>query len=388
MTTFGRHLRPLWHLQADGTFLNHGSFGACPKEVLAAQTAIREEMERQPDSFFRYKASPRVADNAVRAAAARLGAFVGTTGERIAFVTNATEAVNTVLDTVALKAGDEILVLDCVYNAVRLAAERTCRRTGAKLVKVALPLPLTANDVVERIADAAGPRTRLAVIDHIASPTAIAFPVAEIIRALKAKGVAVMIDGAHAVGQLALDLPAIGADWYTANCHKWLYSPKGCAFLYAAAEAAQPLPLSVSHWHELGFPQAFDYVGTRDVSAFLSVPAALEFVERFGAQAVRAYLLQLSRAGAEAVRALDVTPVAPDSMFAAMRAYMLPQRRAAEPDDALTIMKTFWDAHRIQVASNVFQGRLLLRLSPQIYVEPADFEHAVAVIDKHGWPGR
>ena len=388
MTTFGRHLRPLWHLEPDGTFLNHGSFGACPKDVLAAQSAIREEMERQPDSFFRYKVSPRVADNAIRAAAARLGAFVGTTGERIAFVTNATEAVNTVLDTVSFKPGDEILVLDCVYNAVRLAAERTCQRTGARLVKVALPVPLTANDVVERIADAAGSRTRLAIIDHISSPTAIVFPVAEITRALKAKGVHVLIDGAHALGQLDLDLPAIGADWYTANAHKWLYAPKGCAFLYAAADAPQPLPLSVSHWHDLGFPTAFDYVGTRDVSAFLSVPAALDFIDTFGAAEVRHYLHRLSRDGAEAMRALDVTPVAPDAMFAAMRTYILPQRRPADPEDALTLMKAMWADHRIQVASTTFQGHLQLRLSTQIYVERADFDHAVDVLQRVGWPGR
>jgi isopenicillin-N epimerase len=388
MTTFGKHLRPLWHLDAEGTFLNHGSFGACPKEVLAVQTAIREEMERQPDSFFRYKVFSNVADNAVRAAADRLGRFVGTTGERIAFVVNATEAVNTVLETVSLKAGDEILVLDCVYNAVRLAVERTCKRTGAKMVTVALPVPLVANDVIERITDAAGPRTRLAIIDHISSPTATVFPVAEITRALKAKGVAVMIDGAHAVGHLSLDLPAIRADWYTANGHKWLYAPKGCAFLYAAAEAAQPRPLSVSHWYDIGFPRAFDYVGTRDVSAFLSVPAAIDFFNRFGADEVRAYLTRLSREGAEIVRALDATPVAPDAMFAAMRTYILPQRRAVGPDDALSLMKTMWDDHRIQVASNVYQGHLLLRLSAQVYVARTDFERAIDVLLKHGWPGR
>jgi isopenicillin-N epimerase len=247
---------------------------------------------------------------------------------------------------------------------------------------------LTANDVVERIADAAGPRTRLAIIDHISSPTATVFPVAEITRALKAKGVRVLIDGAHAVGQLDLDLPAIGADWYTANCHKWLYAPKGSAFLYAAAEAPQPLPLSVSHWYDLGFPRAFDYVGTRDVSGFLSVPAAIDFLSEFGATEVRAYLTQLSREGAEVMRALDVTPVAPDAMFAAMRAYILPQRRPADPDDALGLMKTLWDKHRIQVASNVFQGHLLLRLSAQIYVERADYERLASILEREGWPSR
>jgi len=389
MTTFGRHLRPLWHLDPDGTFLNHGSFGACPKDVLAAQTAWREEMERQPDQFFRRKVFPEGSDNAVRAAAGRLAPFVGTQGDRVAFVTNATEAVNTVLHAVDLKPGDEVLVLDCVYNAVRLAAEDACRRAGAKVVKVALPIPLTANDVVERIADAAGPRTKLAIIDHIASPTAIVFPVAEITRALKAKGAKVLIDGAHAVGQIALDLPAIGADWYTANAHKWLYSPKGSAFLYASEEVAgATTPLSVSHWHDLRFPRAFDYVGTRDVTPFLSVPAALDFIERFGAAEVRGYLDRLSRAGAEVVRALDAAPVAPDAMFAAMRAYVMPQTRAAEPGDAAHLMKTLWDKHRIQVASSAFQGKLLLRLSAQIYLERGDFEHATQTLARDGWPGR
>lgn len=389
MSTFGKHLRPLWHLDEEGTFLNHGSFGACPKDVLAEQSRWRLLMERQPDSFFRTTVSPRVMNNELRVAAERLGRFVGTDGERIAFVTNATEAVNTVLRSLRLKAGDEILVLDCVYNAVRLAAEEVCKASGATVVKVSLPIPLTANDVVERIADAAGAKTRLAIIDHIASPTAVVFPVAEITRALKAKGVRVLIDGAHGVGQLALDLPAIGADWYTANGHKWLYAPKGAAFLYATEEVAgETVPLSVSHWHELKFPRAFDYVGTRDVSAFLSVPAGIDFIERFGAAKVRDYLHTLSRESVAPMARLGAEPLAPDAMFAAMRTYTLPQNRAAEPDDALQLMHGLWEKHKVQVASNAFQGKLLCRLSAQIYVERADFEHGVAALDKHGWLGR
>lgn len=389
MGQFGRQLRPLWHLDEEGTFLNHGSFGACPKDVLAEQTRWRAIMERQPDEFFRKLVSPRVMANELRVAAERLGRFVGTNGDRIAFVVNATEAVNTVLHAIAFKPGEEILVLDCVYNAVRLAAEQVCKATGAKLVKVSLPIPLTANDVVERIAGAAGPQTRLAIIDHVASPTAVVFPVAEITRELKAKGVRVMIDGAHALGQLALDLPAIGADWYTANAHKWLFAPKGTAFLYATEEvAAQTAPLSVSHWHDLKFPRAFDYVGTRDVTGFLSVPAAVDFIERFGAAAVRQHLCDLSREGVAILRPLGAEPIAPDALFAAMRAYVLPQQRPAEPDDALQLMKTLWEQHRIQVASSTYQGKLLLRLSAQIYVERSDFERCAAVLERVGWPGR
>ena len=389
MTQFGRQLRPLWHLDPEGTFLNHGSFGACPKDVLAEQAQWRLLMERQPDAFFRQTVSPRVMENELRIAAEKLGRFVGTEGERIVFVSNATEAVNTVLRSLKLSAGDEILVLDCVYNAVRLAAEEVCKAAGAKVVKVSLPIPLRANDVVERIADAAGPKTRLAIIDHIASPTAVVFPVAEITRALKAKGVRVLIDGAHGVGQLALDLPAIGADWYTANGHKWLYAPKGAAFLYATEEVAgETVPLSISHWHELKFPRAFDYVGTRDVTSFLSVPAAIDFFVRFGAADVRRHLNELSREGVALMQRLGAEPLAPDAMFAAMRSYTLPQRRGAEPDDALHLMQSMWDQHRVQVASNVFQGKLLVRLSAQIYVEHADFERGVAALDRHGWQGR
>jgi isopenicillin-N epimerase len=215
------------------------------------------------------------------------------------------------------------------------------------------------------------------------------FPVTEITRALKEKGVRVMIDGAHALGQLALDLPSIGADWYTANGHKWLYAPKGCAMFYAAADvAAMTVPLSISHWHDMGFPRAFDYVGTRDVTPFLSVPAALDFIERFGAADVRAYLQALSREGDAIVRNLGAELVASDAMFAAMRAYILPQRRTAEADDAIQLMNTMWDEHRIWVASSVYQGKLLVRFSAQIYVERADYVRAVETLSRIGWPGR
>jgi len=386
---FGRALRPLWHLDPSGTFLNHGSFGACPREVLAAQTAIREEMERQPDQFFRRKGRPVSPENAVRPAAQALAQFVGTRNERIAFVANATEAVTTVLRAIELRPGDEILMLDCVYNAVRLAIEDTCKRTGAKPVVAHLPIPLDANDVVGRVVDAASARTKLAIVDHIASRTAIVFPTAEITAALKAKGARVLIDGAHALGQLPLDLEALGADWYTANAHKWLYAPKGCAFLYASPDVApRTVPLAVSHWHELGFPLAFDYVGTRDISAFLSVPAALRFIDGFGIDAIRAHMLDLARFGGRAMAELGAQPVAPDALFAAMRAYILPQTRVAVQADADALMHDLWANHRIQIAAAEFQGKLLCRLSAQIYTERADFARLVETLQQHGWPGR
>jgi isopenicillin-N epimerase len=389
MSKFGRHLRPLWHLEADGTFLNHGSFGACPKSVLAAQSAWRETMERQPDQFFRRTVSPLNPDNALRQGAKRLAAFMGTTGDKVAFVANPTEAVNTVLKAFPLKADDEILVLDCVYNAVRLSVEEKCRATGARMVMAKLPIPMTSNDVVGRIADAATPRTRLAIIDHIASAPALVFPVAEITRALQAKGVKVMVDGAHALGQLDLNLEDIGADWYTATAHKWFYAPKGSAFLHARDPAALALrPLSVSHYYNDPFPLCFDYVGTRDVTAFLTLSPAQDFIEQHGAADIRNWLTSLSRAGIEPLSQIGATPIAPDSMFAAMRAYHLPQRRPVIPDDAQQLINGFWDRNRIQIAASAYQGNLLLRVSAQIYVDVDDIKHLADTLEREGWPGR
>jgi isopenicillin-N epimerase len=389
MRKFGKHLRPLWHLEADGTFLNHGSFGACPKSVLAAQTAWRETMERQPDQFFRRTVSPLNPDNALRQGAKRLAAFMGTTGDKLAFVANPTEAVNTVLKAFPLKPDDEILVLDCVYNAVRLSVEEKCRATGARMVMAMLPIPMTSNDVVGHIADAVTPRTRLAIIDHIASAPALVFPVAEITRSLQAKGVKVMIDGAHALGQLDLNLDEIGADWYTATAHKWFYAPKGSAFLHARNPGDMQLrPLSVSHYYNDPFPLCFDYVGTRDVTAFLTLSPAQDFIEQYGAAEIRTWLTGLSRAGIEPLSRIGATPIAPDSMFAAMRAFHLPQRRPVVPDDAQQLINGFWDTHRIQVAASAYQGKLLLRLSAQIYVDLEDYARLTDVLDRVGWPGR
>ncbi|MFN9543505.1 MAG: aminotransferase class V-fold PLP-dependent enzyme, partial [Alphaproteobacteria bacterium] len=233
MVRFGRSLRPLWHLAPEGVFLNHGSFGACPKAVLDAQTRWRETMERQPDVFFRRTTSALNPDNGLRQAAARLGQFIGARGDHIAFVSNLTEAVSTVLRGMPLSAGDEILLLDCVYNSVRRAVDDKCRETGARPVIVDLPLPLDPDLCLARVEAAVTANTRLAILDHIASAPALMFPVKAMTKVLQAKGVRVLVDGAHALGHVGLAIDDIGADWYTANAHKWLYAPKGTAFLHA-----------------------------------------------------------------------------------------------------------------------------------------------------------
>ena len=390
MVTFGRSLRPLWHLAPEGVFLNHGSFGACPKAVLDAQTRWRETMERQPDVFFRRTTSALNPDNGLRQAAARLGQFIGARGDHIAFVSNLTEAVSTVLRGMPLSAGDEILLLDCVYNSVRRAVDDKCRETGARPVIVDLPLPLDPDLCLARVEAAVTANTRLAILDHIASAPALMFPVKAMTKALQAKGVRVLVDGAHALGHVGLAIDDIGADWYTANAHKWLYAPKGTAFLHARDPQAIDLrPLATSHYVGEPFPLSFDYVGTRDVTAFLTVPDALDFIEGLGGAAtLQAYMHDLSRAGQAMMARLGLQPIAPDTMFAAMHAYHLPQRRAVAPEDALEIIDGFWDRHRIQVAASAYLGRLVLRLSAQAYVGIEDYAQLADVLEREGWPGR
>jgi isopenicillin-N epimerase len=388
MPEFGRHLLPRWHLDPDATLLNHGSFGAAPKVVLEAQAALRAEMERQPDEFFRRKIMPGPS-NAVRAVASRLGHFIGTRAERLALVENATAGINGVLGSFPFKPGDEILLIDQAYNAVRVSIEDTCRRTGAVPKRVGIPIPVARGATISRIVDAAGPRTRLAIIDHITSPTAVLLPVEDIIRALKAKGVTVLIDGAHAIGQIPLDLDRLGADWYTSNAHKWLYAPKGAAFLFAAEPVAKwTQPISVSHFHDMGFPDAFDYTGTRDNTAWLALPAALDFVAGFGVENIQAYGRALATHGKTVMAQLGAVPTAPDDMSASMRAYMLPQRRASQTTDIAELMTGLWTKHRIQVNSAISSGHLLIRLSAQIYNDRSDFERLGRALGCDGWPGR
>lgn len=385
---FGRHLMPLWPLRQDATHFNHGAFGACPHEVLAAQSAARDEMERALDQFFRRRVVPGGGDSAVRAAAAALAPFVGTDGMRLALVENATTAMTDVIASREFERGDEILFTDHTYNAVRLAIEHVARKTGAVPRKVEIPIPIRSDDIVDRIVEAAGPRTRLAVIDHITSPTALVLPVAEIVAELGRKGVPVLVDGAHAVGQVPIALDALGAHWYVSNAHKWLYAPKGTAFLYAKPGGEKDLiPLAISHYNHVGFPECFDYVGTRDVTGWMALPAALAFVERFGAAAIREYNSSLARRARALVEEVGAVPLGPDHMSAAMRAYILPQREKA-PSDGVEFMNRLWEVHRIQVPPAMFGGHLILRLSAQIYVEEADIARLCDVLSEDGWPGR
>ena len=239
-------LRPRsdWLLDPGVTFLNHGSFGAAPRAVLAEQARWRERMERQPTAFMSFELP-----GALRAAAEKLAAFVGAAAGDLVFVENATAGCNAVLHSLPLAPGDEILLTDHGYPAVRKAAAHVAARTGARLIEATIPFPLHARaEILAALAARLTSRTRLLIVDHVTSPTASIMPVAELAALARAAGARVLVDGAHAPGMLSLDVSAIGGDWYVGNCHKWLMAPKGSAFLWASRSAQAGLhPPVISH---------------------------------------------------------------------------------------------------------------------------------------------
>ncbi len=373
---YGAAARGEWPLDPAVAYLNHGAVGVTPNAVLAAQAAWRARMERNPLRFM-----TRDLPEALRGASAALASYIGAQGKDLVFVANATAGVNAVLRSLDFRAGDEILLTSLGYGAVAKAARYAAARSGARIVEAAITLPLDdLASVVQAVAARLGPHTRLAVFDHIASSSALVLPVAELTQLAHSAGARVLIDGAHAPGQVPLDLPAIGADWYVGNCHKWLLAPRGCGFLWASPEAqALVHPLTISHGYGAGFLAEFDWTGTRDPTPFLAVPAAIACHERFGGAALMARNDALARDAARLLADRWSTESGrPESAFAAMRTVRLPLGDAATPDEALMLRRRLSDERRIEVAVIAQPGPLWLRISAQAYNEIADYERLAA----------
>ena len=271
----------LWSLDPDVLHLNHGSFGACPSQILEQQTLLRQQMESNTLRFFE-QVLPELLETARKA----LGLFLGAPAQDLVFVDNATTGISTVLSNLDLIPGDRILVTDHGYNACSNAVRYFTKKASAEIDLINLPFPGSdANEFIERILGACTSRTRLLLIDHITSPTALIMPLEEIVPAVQQRGIQVLVDGAHAPGMLPLRLTDLGADYYTGNCHKWMCAPKGTAFLYVKPEHQSNLhPLTISHGmnrpvgDSTRFRLEFDWVGTRDLTGFLTLPALIEYM--------------------------------------------------------------------------------------------------------------
>lgn len=368
---YGAALRPLWALQDGITYLNHGAFGATPHEVLRAQAEIRMRLEAQPCRFM-----ADVLPGALRSAAAELAEFVGVQGRDLVFVENATTGINAVLGSIVFADGDEVVVSDHTYPAVRNALSHHLQGTGARLVTAALGLPVAGPEqILSAFRQAMTARTRLAVIDHVGSMSAVIFPIDRIAQLCRANGCRLLVDGAHAPGMLDLDIGALGVDWYVGNCHKWLCAPKGAGFLWADPTLQRELhPTVISHGWGRGFTAEFDHVGTRDPSAWLAVPAAIAFHERLGGGRLRDRNRALAaEAMGMAAAALDTEPGAPPGLFGSMATVRLPPGLPATQDAAMQLRRRVWDEHRTEVAINRLGDDLWLRLSAQAYNDERDY---------------
>lgn len=338
-------------------------------------------MEANPDHFLR-----EVLPAALRDAAAELSGFVRADAADLVFVENATAAINAVLRSLDFAPGDEIVVSSHTYGAVRQAVRYICARTGAHLIEPRAPLPVRhAGESAQSIAAALGSRTRLVIVDHIASPTGVIWPVADIVALAHSHGARVLVDGAHAPGQLPLDIPELGADWYTGNCHKWLFAARGCAFLWSRREA-QPLihPLAISHAFGSGFTAEFDWTGTRDFSAWLAAGAGIRFLNSLGADAARRYCHELVACTVQTLaRAWDTPISGAAELHGSMMAIGLPPawQRAypATRDGAARLQSALLREHRIVVAIMAIDDALWARISAQVYNAAQDYERLLEI---------
>jgi isopenicillin-N epimerase len=368
-----------WTLDPRVTFLNHGAFGATPRAVLEKQSELRAQIEREPVRFFVRELEPLL-DEARRA----LAEFIGADPNGLAFVPNATAGVNAVLRSLDLDKHDELLVTAQEYNASRNALEFAAALSGAKVVVADVPFPIASPEVVvERVLEKVTGRTRLLLIDHVVSQTALILPIERIVSELHARGIDTLVDGAHAPGMLPLDVRAIGAAYYTGNLHKWVCAPKGAAFLYVRENRrAGVRPVAISHGansprRDRGrFLLEFDWTGTFDPTPWLCVPESL----RVMASLVEGGWPEIMRRNRElALRARDLLAPdrpAPDEMIGSMAAWPIPD------GDADALMDELLFQHRIEVPVMPWPQppKRLLRVSAQLYNTIDEYERLAALL--------
>ena len=389
MARFGHCMKSAWALDPEIIYLNHGTVGAPPRCVLEKQQELRDQIERQPSQFLlRELAGNRFATAVekpplLRTAADEVAQFLGAKGSDLVFVDNATSGVNAVLRSMDFNEGDEILILDLAYGAIRNALEYTARRHGAvvRTVEIRLPVP-SADAVIGKIEEAIGDKTRLAILDHVTSESALILPLAEIASRCHIRGIAVLVDGAHAPGAIPLDIPSLGVDWYTGNLHKWAWSPRSCGVLWTVPSRQAELHHPVISWGlDQGIAAEFDWPGTRDPTPHLAAPAGIQFMRELGVADVQRYNHELAfNAGVAMAAHWSTSLLGPREMIGTMVCVPLPERFGSTREDAMRLRDTLLFEHGIEVNVHAWQGRLRIRVSAQIYNEMSDVERLLDAI--------
>ena len=349
------------------TFLNHGSFGATPRPVFESYQNWQREMENQPVEFIGRRAVTLLAS-----ARTELAAFLGTHADNLVFVSNATMGLNIIARSLHLGPGDEVLASDHEYGAINYTWQFLAGKTGFTYINHPVPLPLTtAEEWLDAFWMAVSPRTKVIFLSHITSPTAAVFPIASLCQKARQAGIFTVIDGAHVPGQIPLSLDTLGADFYSGNLHKWLCAPKGSAFLYARPEMQAHIePLIVSWGYIPGQPSPtpmvdyFEYLGTRDISAFLAVPDAIHYHQQHLDGEVRLRCHQLASQAVQRIASLTAQPpiYTNATWFAQMVACPLPPGTTVEE-----VKIRLYDEFSIEIPLIPWPGSPLIRASFQAY---------------------
>lgn len=371
-----------FQVREDVTFLNHGSFGACPRPVFEVYREWQRKLESDPVEFL-----GRRLQGLLREASEPLAAYVGTQAEHIVFVHNATLGVNIVARSLMLdlQPGDEVLTTDHEYGAAERTWRFLCGQRGVKYINQPIAVPLKSDEeILEQLWSGVTPRTRVIFISHISSPTSLIFPLEKICQRARSAGILTVVDGAHAPGHIPLKLDKSGVDFYTGNCHKWLCAPKGSAFLYARPERQKLLlPLVVSWgWESMTpgvslFQDYFSWTGTDDPAAYLSVPAAIEFQRDRNWDAVRVACHELAVFARQRILdVVDTTPISSESSHWWGQMCTIPL-----PDgDALSLHQQLRDEWKIEIPVLTWNNRRFIRISLQGYNSPADVERLLTAL--------
>jgi isopenicillin-N epimerase len=378
--TFGRVMLQHWLLDPDHTYLNHGTVGAPPRRVLQKQQSLRDDIERHPSRFMLRELhgespAPWRSASRLREAIVPVAAFLGVRPGDIVFVPNVTNGINAVIGSVPLGRGDEVVITELAYGAVKNTANAFCDRAGATLKIAAVDFPLRdAGDVVEAIVRELSSRTKLVVVDHVTAQTALVLPVAAVAAECRRRGVPVLVDGAHAPGARPVDIASLGVDYYAANLHKWAHAPRGCGILWAAPERQATLHAPIVSWgRDHGFLREFEHVATGDPTSFLAAPEGIALLDEWNfAECVR-YMHGLAwQAGETLTDRWGTRFETPRDMVGAMVTVPLPSRAGATDEDAAKLRLALLVEDRVEVQLHAWRGRLWTRVSAQIYNDTGD----------------
>ncbi len=354
-------MKELFLLDPDVVYLNHGSYGACPRPVFERYQAWQRELEREPVDFLANRLAGLLAD-----ARAALAGYVGARAGDLTFVPNATTGVNIAARALDLRPGDEVLSTDLEYGACDYTWEHVCGRAGAEYVRAPIPLPL--DDVPDALFARVSERTRAVYVSHITSETGLLLPVEEIVARARDAGLTTIVDGAHAPGQVDLDLEALGADFYSGNCHKWMCAPKGSGFLHVGEPWQERVDGAIVSWgyaEPSSFLSRTERQGTRDPAAYLAVADAIAFVREHD---VRERCVALAReARGQLCELVGTEPLSPDESIRQLASVRL---QRPEPD----LSRRLFDEHRIEIPTMGPRRDDLLRISIAMYTEREDVE--------------